>query len=247
MTRKGEGDSMKKLKMSIAVSLALVCGGVPVLSDAGTLTGGATMPEQIVQEGTAIEQLMKQAEAVQLQIQQVTDAAQNLEQVPNQMWQPAAQDLNQLAQIESQAQGLSMAGQNISSTFAQQYPQYSSTSASTIGQYQQWSQNLLNSTQGALATQNMSTQDFQNNAQSLQTIENEPVSGRLQALQVGNQIAGNVATSLQQLGTMAAAQMHAQDAYMANRQQSQNASVSNNQKWATTTEQAVQSGNPYNG
>jgi P-type conjugative transfer protein TrbJ len=114
MTRKGEGDSMKKLKMSIAVSLALVCGGVPVLSDAGTLTGGATMPEQIVQEGTAIEQLMKQAEAVQLQIQQVTDAAQNLEQVPNQMWQPAAQDLNQLAQIESQAQGLSMAGQNIS-------------------------------------------------------------------------------------------------------------------------------------
>lgn len=243
---------METIKLGVVVrkqvSLALMLGcGIPVFAFAGTMTGGATMPEQIVQEGTAIEQLMKQAEAVQLQIQQVTDAAQNLEQVPNQMWQPAANDLAQLSQIESQAQGLSMAGQNISSTFAQQYPQYSSTSNSTIGQYQQWSQNLLNSTQGALATQNMSTQDFQSNAQALQTIESEPVSGRLQALQIGNQIAGNTAASLQQLGTMAAAQMHAQDAYMASRQQSQNAETTNNQKWATKTEQAVQSGNPYNG
>jgi P-type conjugative transfer protein TrbJ len=232
----------KALLLSISTALCLS----PALAFAGTATGGATLPEQIVQEGTAVEQLAKQAESVELQIQKVYDAAQNLEQVPNQLWQQGVQSLAQLAQIADQANGLSMAGQNISSQFAQQYPQFSPQSQATIAQYQQWSQNLLNTIQGALATQNMSAQDFQSNAQALQTIESEPVSGRLQALQVGNQIAGNLATSIQQLGQMVATQEHAQDAYMASREKVQDAEVENGLKWKQATDAAIDSGDPYN-
>lgn len=231
---------------TLVISIVSAIAFSPAAAFAGAATGGATLPEQIVQEMTEVQQLSKQAESVRLEIQQVYDAAQNLAQVPNQMWQQGAQSLAQLANIANQAQGLSMAGQNIVSTFAQQYPGFNSQAQATIQQYQQWSQNTLNSIQGALATQNASAQDFESNAQALQTIEAEPVSGRLQALQVGNQIAANAATSLQQLGQMVATQEHAQDAYLAQRQVSHQTTEQDDQKWVQATRQAVASGNPYN-
>lgn len=236
-----------RVRKAIQLAVLMALSGAPAAAFAGAATGGATLPEQIVQEVTEVQQLAKQAESVELQIQKVYDAAENLAQVPNQLWQQGSQDLAQLSQIAQQANGLSMAGQNISSQFAQQYPQFSAQSQANIAQYQQWSQNTLNSIQGALATQNMSAQDFQNNAQALQTIESEPVSGRLQALQVGNQIAANMATSLQTLGQMVATQEHAQDAFEAQETQRQSAATSDNEKWQQDTLDAINSGNPYNG
>ncbi len=230
----------------LVISIASCLAFSPALAFAGTMTGGATLPEQIVQEMTEVQQLSKQAESVQLEIQQVYDAAQNLAQVPNQLWQQGAQSLAQLADIANQAQGLSMAGQNIASTFAQQYPGFNPQAQATIQQYQQWSQNTLNSIQGALATQNATAQDFSSNAQALQTIEAEPVSGRLQALQVGNQIAANMASSMQELGQMVATQEHAQDAYIAQRASVHQANTANNAKWVQSTMAAIKSGNPYN-
>ena len=231
---------------TLVISIASAMTFSPALAFAGTMTGGATLPEQIVQEMTEVQQLSKQAESVQLEIQQVYDAAQNLAQVPNQLWQQGAQSLAQLADIANQAQGLSMAGQNIASTFAQQYPGFNPQAQATIQQYQQWSQNTLNSIQGALATQNATAQDFSSNAQALQTIEAEPVSGRLQALEVGNQIAANAANSLQQLGQMVATQEHAQDAYLAQQASAQQANKENDEQWVQGTMNAINSGNPYN-
>ena len=63
-----ENMNTKQLVLAAAVSLAM---GAPVAAFAGTLTGGATMPEQIVQEVTAVESLAKQAESVENQIQMV--------------------------------------------------------------------------------------------------------------------------------------------------------------------------------
>lgn len=231
---------------TLVVSIAYALAFSPALAFAGTMTGGATLPEQIVQEMTEVQQLSKQAESVQLEIQQVYDAAQNLAQVPNQLWQQGAQSLAQLADIANQAQGLSMAGQNIASTFAQQYPGFNPQAQATIQQYQQWSQNTLNSIQGALATQNATAQDFSSNAQALQTIEAEPVSGRLQALEVGNQIAANEATNMQELGQMVATQEHAQDAYLAQQASAQQANKENDEQWKQSTMNAINSGNPYN-
>lgn len=231
---------------TLVISIVSAIAFSPAAAFAGAATGGATLPEQIVQEMTEVQQLSKQAESVQLEIQQVYDAAQNLAQVPNQLWQQGAQSLAQLANIANQAQGLSMAGQNIASTFAQQYPQFNPQAQATIQQYQQWSQNTLNSIQGALATQNATAQDFENSAQALQTIEAEPVSGRLQALEVGNQIAANAANSLQELGQMVATQEHAQDAYLAQQASAQQANKENDEQWVQGTMHAINSGNPYN-
>jgi P-type conjugative transfer protein TrbJ len=214
---------MKQHILKLAVILTLLA---PVSAYAGTLTGGATMPEQIVQEATMIMQYAQQVETTKMEIQKVYDAAQNLQQVPNQLWQQGAQYLGQLANLTSQAQSLGLGAQNLSSQFVQQYPGYSTQGLATQQQYQQWGNSFNNEVAGSLQADNLSIGQFQTEQQALQTIQNEPVTGRLQALEVGNQIAGTTATQLGQLGVLVARQQKSQGAY----QEQMSQSKDNNQK-----------------
>lgn len=66
-------------KLTLAVVLALL----PAVSFAGgAVTGGATLPEQIMQEGTAVSSLAKQAQEVVTQIEQYENMVQNMVQIP---------------------------------------------------------------------------------------------------------------------------------------------------------------------
>ena len=209
--------TMKKQLLKISIAVALM---VPLPAFAGALTGGANLPEQIVQEATLVQQYAKQVEMVKMQIQQVYDAAQNLQQVPNQLWQQGQQYLNQLVNLTGQVQSLGLAGQNLSSQFEQEYPAYSTQAQATQQQYQQWANSFNNEVAGSLQADNLSLSQFQSEQQALQTIEGEPVSGRLQALEVGNQIAGTTATELGQLGAIVARQQKSQGAYQEQMSQS---------------------------
>lgn len=61
---------MKKMQIRGALlMLVAIIAPVPALAG-GAMTGGATLPEQIVQEATAGEQLGKQAQEVVTQIEQ---------------------------------------------------------------------------------------------------------------------------------------------------------------------------------
>ena len=60
----------KKVPFSVALRAAIILACSSVTAFAGTLTGGATMPEQIVQEITAIQSQMTQAQQLVQQIQQ---------------------------------------------------------------------------------------------------------------------------------------------------------------------------------
>lgn len=212
---------MRKLKFALLAALF-----APASAFAGALDGGANLPEQIVQESTLVQQYAQQVETVKMEIQQVYDAAQNLQQVPNQLWQQGSQYLDQLVNLTSQAQSLGLGAQNLSSQFEQEYPGYSSQSLATQQQYQQWGNSFNNEVAGSLQADNLSLGQFQNEQQALQTIQDEPVSGRLQALEVGNQIAGTTATELGQLGTLVARQQKSQAAYQEQMSQSED----NNQK-----------------
>lgn len=223
-------------KMAVAITLL-----APLPAFAGTLTGGANLPEQIVQEATLIQQYAQQVEMVKMQIQQVYDAAQNLQQVPNQLWQQGSQYLGQLVNLTSQAQSLGLGAQNLSGQFTQQYPGYSTQGLATQQQYQQWGNSFNNEVAGSLQADNLSLGQFQNEQQALQTIQNEPVSGRLQALEVGNQIAGTTATELGQLGTLVARQQKSQAAYQEQMSQSKDNNNKANEEYSKMQMNAAQS------
>jgi P-type conjugative transfer protein TrbJ len=221
---------MKKL---VLTSVVLGILGSPVCAFAGTATGGATLPEQIVQEVTAVQQKAEEVSQLEQQIQMYENMVTNTAEIPNQLWQQMTQPLSQLAQVVSQGQALALNAQNIGQQFQQMYAGFQP--GASLSDYQNWVQSNNDQIQGALATQNLSVADFQNQAQSLQTIEGESPSGRAGLLNVANQIAAVEAGSLQQLGTMTAAQEHAQDNYMAFQIKHDQGKDGSNQTWAQQT------------
>ncbi|MBU2819899.1 hypothetical protein HF288_00850, partial [Acidithiobacillus caldus] len=85
-------------KGGLALVLALLLSS-PMAFAGGAVTGGATLPEQIVQEGTEVQQLAKQAEEVSTQIEQYANMIQRYQNMVqntltmpismfNQIWNP---------------------------------------------------------------------------------------------------------------------------------------------------------------
>ncbi len=193
---------MKKQHMNTilisAIAFALLA---PTSALAGTMTGGATLPEQIFQEITAAESLVKQAESVQMQIQMVYQQAMNLKNLPTQMWSSVQGDLNNLTNIAGQAQGLSYASQNIASQFTQTYPAASSIGNNYGQQMQTWTTNTNGQIQSMLTQNGLTADQFSSQQSALQGIQNasQSAGGRMQVLQAGNQIAGMEVNQIQQL------------------------------------------------
>ena len=193
---------MKKQHMNTilisAIAFALLA---PASALAGTMTGGATMPEQIIQEITAAESLVKQAESVQMQIQMVYQQAMNLKNLPTQMWSSVQGDLNNLTNIAGQAQGLSYASQNIASQFTQTYPAASSIGNNYGQQMQTWSTDTNGQIKSMLTQNGLAADQFSSQQSALQGIQNasQSAGGRMQVLQAGNQIAGMEVNQIQQL------------------------------------------------
>ena len=191
---------MKK-QHNIIFATAIAFALAPASAFAGTLTGGATMPEQIVQEVTAVQQLAQQAQQVQEQIQMVYQQAMNLKSLPTQMWSSVSGDLNNLVNIAGQAQGLSYASQNLASQFSQTYPAASSIGNNYGQQMQTWTTNTNGQIQSMLAQNHLQANQFASQQSALQAIQNasQSAGGRMQVLQAGNQIAGMEVNQIQQL------------------------------------------------
>ena len=181
----------------LAISVPATAGGVATIA-----VGGATLPEQLIQEITATEQLAKQAQEVESQIQMVANMAQNTESLPIQLWQSAVSPIAQLIQVANQAQGLSYAAQNIAGTFQQEYgsgagvlmPNYAES-------LQQWTQNTNSQIQAALQQFGLQASQFSTQQAALQAVQNasQSATGRMQVLQAANQIAGMEVNQIQGL------------------------------------------------
>ncbi|MHB1880720.1 MAG: P-type conjugative transfer protein TrbJ [Acidithiobacillus sp.] len=202
----------KTVFRTLTLSLLLAVGSPLAL--AGTLTGGATMPEQIVQEGTAIEQLSRAAEQVQNQLQMLLNEARNLQNLPTNFVSQITGELGQLTSIVGQGNALSYAGQNISSQLSSEYPGYSG-STNYQQEYQNWNNTTSQNIQNALQAQSLQSQDFANQTQTLNSIQSasQSAAGRMQVLQAGNQISAMEVKQLQKMQQISMAQNDAQLAY----------------------------------
>ncbi|MGC9217111.1 P-type conjugative transfer protein TrbJ [Acidithiobacillus sp.] len=193
---------MKQRILSLAILMAMapapaLAGGIATIA-----VGGATLPEQLVQEITALESVAKQAQEVQQQIQMVTNQATNLMSLPIQFWQAATGPIAQLIQVANQAQGLSYAAQNIAGTFQQQYGSGTGVLMPQYGQsLQQWTQNTNSQIAAALQQYGLQSSQFATQQQALQSVESasQSASGRMQVLQAANQIAGLEVNQIQSL------------------------------------------------
>ncbi|MCY0871405.1 MAG: P-type conjugative transfer protein TrbJ [Acidithiobacillus caldus] len=193
----------------------------------GAVTGGATLPEQIVQEGTAVAQLSKQAEEVATQISMyandieryenmVTNTLNMLACVFAQIWNPLVGSIRKLASIYSQAQALGYAGQNIGAQLAQEYPGAGNSIKNLSSVYANWNRTTNIDMEDALESQHLAAQNFATQDSSMQTILNaaKTAQGREQVAAAAVAAANVTTKAIQQLEQITMAGQDAQIAYL---------------------------------
>src|SRR5579885_2343272 len=99
--------------------------------------------------------------------------------------------LTNLGNLINEQEGLSYAVQGLTQQFQQLYPGYNTASTAGVQSPQASFETTLNTLNGALASAQAQAQDFQAEQALLQNLElkNQTAVGRLQAIQVGNEIA----------------------------------------------------------
>jgi P-type conjugative transfer protein TrbJ len=191
----------------------------PLAFAGGAVTGGATLPEQIVQEATAVEQLAKQAQEVEAQIAQYQNMLINTLDMPANMfgkiWNPLVGSINKLEGIYDQAQALGYAGQNIGAQLAQEYQGAGASIKNLSQNYANWNNSTNTVMQDTLQSFGLSAQDFATEDQSMQTIQQEAATAQGRAQVAGAAVAAaNVTTkAIQQLAEITENGERAQIAY----------------------------------
>ena len=227
----------KHLVLAAAVSLATVA---PVAAFAGTLTGGATMPEQIVQEVTAVESLAKQAQSVENQIQMVFNQARNLENIPISLWNSVTAPISQLMSIEQQAQGLAYSAQNIGTNFNNLYGNGMPPLGSSYSQsLSSWNANTDDQIKTMLREFHLQSGQFSNTQTETQTLVNasKTAAGRKGAIEAAAGIAGVEVSQIQELQQDVMAEAAAQGAYEAQVTNANNIAQSDQKAFVTGQEQ----------
>ena len=151
---------------------------------------------------------------VENQLNQIADMAKHGITITDQLFGTVASDITNLNQIVKTGQSLSYTMSNLDSSFRLRFPGYSSST--NYGQsYQTWSQTSLDSTLGALNAAGLQNSQFNSDAALLQTLQGQSQSavGRMQAIEVGNQIAENQAEQLMKLRQLMMADMQSKASY----------------------------------
>ena len=144
---------------------------VPAPALAGTVTGGATLPEQIVQEVTAIQAKVSGAERLVQQIQQYQNMVQNMVTLPQSMIGQIMQPIDQLYGLAQQAQQLGTGGMNIANQFQNMNASFNpQLTAQYTQNYESITTGLNNALNTALQSANLNPNAFATEAQANQAI-----------------------------------------------------------------------------
>ena len=181
--------------------------------------GDASLGEQIVQQGTLLEQYSTQADQLQQQISMLQNAYANSAGLPIQAWGSAQSHLNDLMGLVQNTQGVTYASQNLLGQVQQQYGDGAALLPNYGQQLTTWNQNLMAQISMALRQYNLHTNSTTAAQSALQQIMNasQTAQGRMQVLQAGNQIAGIAVNELHNLQQIVMVGNQAQLNYLANK------------------------------
>jgi P-type conjugative transfer protein TrbJ len=174
----------------------------------------ATEITQLLNYVELVGSLEQQVLQVENQITQIADMAKHGITITDQLFGTVGSDISNLRQIVNTGQALSYTMSNMDGAFRLRFPGYS-TSTNYGQAYQGWSQTILDSTLGALSAAGLQNSQFDSDTALLQTLQQQSTSavGRMQAIEVGNQIAENQSEQLMKLRQLMMADMQSKAAY----------------------------------
>lgn len=195
-------NNTSKIKY-LALAIALLfganarAGGVV----AAVAIPGANLPEQMVQEVTLADSLVQQYTQVSQQLQQLQMQARNLQGLPSQMWPGVDGQLQQIIQLSRQAHALAYAGGDMTQSVNNLYGNANQTLTNAAQKYQSWNDNNNQVLASTLQSYGYQSDNFATEQGALAALQNasQSATGRLQALQAGNAIAGMQVNQMQML------------------------------------------------
>jgi type IV secretion system protein TrbJ len=196
------------------VALIATATAIPTQAHAGGVGPFATEYTQLLNYAELVGQLEKQVMMVENQMTQIADMAKHGITITNQLFGTVESDIANLNKIVNTGQSLAYTLSNMDGTFRLRFPGYVSTT--NYGQqYSQWGQTSLDSTLGALKAAGLQNDQFNSDAALLKTLQGQSSTavGRMQAIEVGNQIAENQAEQLMKLRQLMMADMQSKAAF----------------------------------
>jgi P-type conjugative transfer protein TrbJ len=200
----------------IAVTACWAVIGLSV-AHAGIVANISTETTQLMNYSQLLAQYIRQGEQLRNEILQLDEMVRNGRPLPNQMFGSIMADLNQLAGIVQGGRALAYSMANIDSEFRTRFRGYGYTAGTYYRDYRDWSQTTLDTTLGTLRAAGLQGQQLQNEQSVLAALRNMAMSanGRMQAIEVGNQISEQTVEQLMKLRQLMLVDLQSKQAFQA--------------------------------
>ncbi len=230
MSKVKEGIKRVVLAASLLLPTVIYAGGGGITGGATEVTQilnnvqlGAIHAEEVTQVARLVDQITNQVTMIHNQLNMYNNMLLNSGNLPAFTWGNAMADLGALASVVQKGQAIAYSMANIDSSFTSRFKGYSDYSKSTYGptsfrsDYKSWHQTQQDGILGAMKSANLQAGQFATEDTTLKTLQNmsQTAQGRMQAIQVGNQISMQVVRQNQKLRELVMSQMQMQGNYLA--------------------------------
>ena len=164
-----------------------------------------------------VESVINEVEMIANQVRQIENMIQNTRNYGRGIFDTEALPrLVRLGQVIDQEQAIAYSMGNIDGLFRQRYPGYRPVT-DWSREYDTWTRTTLDTLRGTLSSVRLHAGDFATEQARIQALQamSDSAEGRMQALQLGNMMAGEQLQQLVKLRQLVMAQINAQNVYMA--------------------------------
>jgi P-type conjugative transfer protein TrbJ len=196
--------------------------GIPVLDISNLLQNVISVIQETLSVAQEIEQVVNQATQIAQQIQQLEHEIEMLRNMAinttpgsTVAWGDVQAIFGSLSRALETGLAISYALSNVQSTFEDRFPGYVPPTDWSAA-YDSWATTVIDTLRGTLASAGINVGDASSVQAALRSLRsaNDGAEGRLEAIQIGNQIASLQVEELAKLRQLAAAQISAQNVYL---------------------------------
>lgn len=190
----------------------------------------STFYQQLGEYAQQVNTALNTADQLRTNIQQYNDMLKQGMQLPDRVFNQITADLDRVKGVYQDAQSLGRNISNLDGKFNEQFKGYDAylktqgTSSGAVStQYKKWATQGLDNARTAMKSAGMNTSTFASEDTMLNQLvsRSQSSAGRMQATQVGNEIAAQNVQQLQKLRDLVATQIQLQGNHMAQLQERQ--------------------------
>jgi type IV secretion system protein TrbJ len=221
-------------RLALVLAAGLAMPGARIGS-AGVLGGFATEWTQLANNLQLVNSYIRLGDQLQQEIRMVLDMTKNSQILPSQVFGPISTDIARLASIVQGGRALAYSMANLDAEFRTRFRGWGYSSRTWYSDYRNWSQTSLDTTLGTLRAAGLQGQQLQSEQAVLDRLRvmAQSSDGRMQSLQVANQIAEQQVQQIMKLRQLMLADLQSKQAFQAAQMQRQAASEAASEQFFT--------------